>query len=56
VAGAGPTIADVAVFPAIALSRDAEIEHDEYPALRRFIRRFRALPGFVTMPGIPDYA
>jgi glutathione S-transferase len=55
VAGAGPTIADVAAFPAIALSRDAGIEHDEYPALRRFIRRFRALPGFVTMPGIPDY-
>jgi glutathione S-transferase len=54
-AAEGPTIADVAAFPAIALSRDAGIEHDEFPALRRFIRRFRALPGFVTMPGVPDY-
>jgi glutathione S-transferase len=49
------TIADIALFPAIALSRDAGIEHDEYPALRRWMRRMRAIPGFKTMPGIPDY-
>ena len=36
-------------------SRDFGIDHDEYPALRRWARRFRALPGFKTMPGIPDY-
>jgi glutathione S-transferase len=53
--GEGPTIADIAVFPAVALSRDAGIEHDEFPALRRWIRRVRRLPGFVTMPGIPEY-
>lgn len=53
--GGTPTIADVALFPAIALSRDAGIEHDAYPALRRWMRRFRAVPGFTTMPGIPDY-
>jgi glutathione S-transferase len=53
--GRKPTIADVALFPAIALSRDAGIEHDAYPALRRWIRRFRSLPGFRTMPGVPDY-
>jgi glutathione S-transferase len=50
-----PTIADIALFPAFALSRDFGIDHDEYPALRRWARRFRALPGFRTMPGIPDY-
>ena len=50
-----PTIADIALFPAIALSRDFGIDHDEYPALRRWARRFRTLPGFKTMPGIPDY-
>jgi glutathione S-transferase len=50
-----PTIADIALFPAFALSRDFGIDHDEYPALRRWARRFRALPGFKTMPGIPDY-
>jgi glutathione S-transferase len=49
------TIADIALFPAFALSRDFGIDHDEYPALRRWARRFRALPGFKSMPGIPDY-
>jgi glutathione S-transferase len=49
------TIADIALFPAFALSRDFGIDHDEYPALRRWARRFRALSGFKTMPGIPDY-
>jgi len=53
--GASPTLADLALFPAIALSRDFDVDHDEYPALRRWMRRVRALPGFVTMPGIPDY-
>jgi len=53
--GGTPTIADVALYPALALSRDAGIEHDAYPALRRWLRRFRGLPGFRTMPGIPDY-
>ena len=53
--GDGPTIADIALFPSIALSRDAGIEHDAYPALRRWIRHVRALPGFRTMPGIPEF-
>jgi glutathione S-transferase len=55
-ADAVPTIADLALFPAIALSRDAGIEHDAFPALRRWIRRIRRLPGFIAMPGIPEYA
>ncbi|SMC96150.1 glutathione S-transferase family protein [Rhizobium sp. RU36D] len=54
-AGTGPTIADVTVFPIFALSRDFGIDHDEFPALRRWIRRFRTIKGFKTMPGIPDY-
>jgi glutathione S-transferase len=49
------TIADVALFPSFALSRDFGVDHDEYPALRRWGRRFRAIDGFKTMPGIPDY-
>jgi glutathione S-transferase len=55
-ADAVPTIADLALFPGIALSRDAGIEHDAFPALRRWIRRIRRLPGFIAMPGIPEYA
>jgi glutathione S-transferase len=54
-AASEPTIADVALFPAFALSRDFGIDHDEFAGLRRWARRLRRLPGFVTMPGIPDY-
>jgi glutathione S-transferase len=53
--GRTPTLADIALFPSIALSRDAGIEHDAYPALRRWMRHVRTIPGFRTMPGIPDY-
>lgn len=53
--GDGPTLADLALFPSFALSRDFGVDHDEYPALRRWIRRFRTVKGFHTMPGIPDY-
>ena len=44
--GRTPTLADIALFPSIALSRDAGIEHDAYPALRRWMRRVRGIPGF----------
>jgi glutathione S-transferase len=54
-AGDTPTVADIALFPSFALSRDAGVEHDAYPALRRWMRRVRNIPGFRTMPGIPDY-
>ncbi|MGY3621116.1 glutathione S-transferase family protein [Bradyrhizobium sp. USDA 10063] len=53
--GDKPSLADLALFPAIALSRDFGVEHEAYPALRRWMRRVRTIPGFVTMPGIPDY-
>jgi glutathione S-transferase len=50
-----PTIADIAVFPAVALSHDSGIGHEDYPAINLWQRRVRRLPGFVGMPGIPDY-
>jgi glutathione S-transferase len=53
--GPDPTVADVALFPGFALSRDIGIDHDAYPALRAWARRVRALEGFMTMPGIPEY-
>ncbi|MCW6507018.1 glutathione S-transferase family protein [Lichenifustis flavocetrariae] len=53
--GKGPTLADLALFPSFALSRDFSIDHEAYPALRRWMRRVRSIPGFTTMPGIPDY-
>ncbi|MEL6682851.1 MAG: glutathione S-transferase family protein [Pseudomonadota bacterium] len=52
IAGDHPTIADIACFPYVALSPDAGIEHDGYPAIRNWLYAIRGLPGFVTMPGI----
>jgi glutathione S-transferase len=54
-AGSRPSIVDVAAFAPACLSTDYGVEHDAFPALRRWIRRFRALPGFITMPGIPQF-
>ncbi len=50
--GNRPTIADIACFPYAALSPDGGIEHDDYPALRRWMIAVRRLPGFIEMPGI----
>jgi glutathione S-transferase len=50
--GDRPTIADIACFPYVALSPDAGIEHDGFPAIRTWLYAVRSLPGFVTMPGI----
>ena len=54
-AGPALSLADLALFPTFALSRDYNVDHDEFPALRLWARRVRKLPGFITMPGIPDY-
>ena len=50
-----PTIADIALFPSFALSRDYNVDHDAFPALRRWARAVRKVDGFITMPGIPEY-
>ncbi|TYC58985.1 glutathione S-transferase family protein [Rhodobacterales bacterium] len=54
-AGGTLTVADIALFPSFALSRDFNIDHDEFPALRRWANTLRLIDGFITMPGIPDY-
>ena len=50
--GEHATIADIACFAYTALSPDAGIEHDDYPAIRSWLYAIRCLPGFITMPGI----
>jgi glutathione S-transferase len=55
VVGDHPTLADLILFPSIALSNDFGVEHDQFPALRRWMRRLRGLDNFIAMPGIPEY-
>jgi len=55
IVGDAPTIADIACFPYVALSHDCGLGHEDYPAINLWQRRVRKLPGFVSMPGIPDY-
>ena len=47
-----PTIADVAVFPYIALAPDGEISLDDYPNVLAWIERVKRLPGFIGMRSI----
>ena len=51
-AGERPTIVDIACFPYVMLSEEADVSRREYPALRRWGDRLRQLPGFQPMPGI----
>lgn len=50
--GDGPTIADVACFPNVALAPDGGVALDPYPSIRLWMRAIRSLPGFIEMPGI----
>lgn len=47
-----PTIAECAVFPYIALGWEGGVTLESYPAIRAWIERIKALPGYVGMPGI----
>ncbi len=50
--GDAPTIADVAVFPYVALAPDGKIDLAPYPHVLSWIERVKQLPGFVGMRGI----
>jgi len=45
-----PTIADIACMPYVALSHEGGVPLDAYPAIRTWIGRIKALPGFISMP------
>ena len=47
-----PTIADVACMPYAALSWMGGLPLDDHPAVRAWIDRTRALPGFIAMEGM----
>jgi glutathione S-transferase len=55
VPGPRPTIADVCVFPYVAYAEDSSkgaLHLGDYPALSRWLARFKALPGYVAPPGL----
>ncbi|MGP1609458.1 MAG: glutathione S-transferase [Burkholderiales bacterium] len=47
-----PTIADCAVFPYVALAPEGGISLADYPHIRQWLARVKALPGFLGMPGV----
>ncbi|MEL7034267.1 MAG: glutathione S-transferase [Cyanobacteria bacterium J06592_8] len=47
-----PTIADIAVFPYVALSGDGKIDLSSYSNVLAWMERIKKLPGYVSMPGI----
>jgi glutathione S-transferase len=49
-----PTIADVAVFPYVALAGDGQIDLSPYANVLSWIERVKKLPGFVGMIGIKE--
>lgn len=49
-----PTIADIAVFPYVALAPDGKIDLTPYPNVLGWIDRVKQLPNFVGMAGIAE--
>jgi len=46
------TVADVAVYPYVALAHQGKIELASFPGIRQWLGRVEKLPGYVSMPGI----
>lgn len=46
------TIADIAVYPYIALAHEGNVELGAFPHIEHWLRRIERLRGFVAMPGI----
>jgi glutathione S-transferase len=51
--GSAPTLADVACYTYIARAAEGDISLEPYPALRAWLGRIEALPGFVPMLATP---
>ncbi len=47
-----PTIADVAVFPYVALAGDGKIDLNGYAHVLAWIERVKQLPGYIPMTGV----
>lgn len=53
IAGEAPTIADIALYSYTAKSPDGGLDLQPHAALRAWLARVEALPGFVPMPAAP---
>lgn len=47
-----PTIADVACYPYVALSRQGELPLDDFAQVLGWMNRVQSMPSYVAMPGI----
>ena len=50
--GDQPSIADIAMYPYIALAPEGDVDLSGYPAVTAWLTRIQALPGYVGMPGM----
>lgn len=51
-AGNGPSIADIACFPYVALAHEGEVDLSPYAGVQQWLSRIESLDRFVGMPGI----
>ncbi len=52
-AGAQPTLADIANYGYVARAPEGNVSLADYPNVRAWLARLEALPGFVPMPATP---
>ena len=48
-----PTLADIACYPYAALAGEGEVTLEPYKNLAKWFDRICALPGYISMPGLP---
>lgn len=46
------TIADIALYPYIALAHEGKVDLSHHPSVMAWLTRIKALPGYVSMPGM----
>lgn len=51
-AGNGPTIADIACFPYVALAHEGEVDVSPHAGVQQWLSRIESLDRFIGMPGI----
>jgi glutathione S-transferase len=49
-----PTLADLSVYPFVAVAPEAGLPLDEHPSVQRWVSRLLELPGFLPMPMLKD--